>query len=66
MGELPDPRSIEVAKKNGLDITDQRGRKFVAYDFETYDFIFVMDNSNYRDVVKWLKTKRKSIKCNLY
>lgn len=52
VGEQPDPRSIEVAKKYGLDITYQRGRKFSAYDFETYDHIFVMDNSNYRDVVK--------------
>ena len=51
VGALPDERSIAVAKKNGLDITDQRGRKFSAYDFEIYDHIFVMDNSNYRDVI---------------
>jgi len=50
-GELPDTRSIEIAKKYGLDITDQRARKFSTYDFETYDYIFVMDNSNYRDVI---------------
>ena len=51
VGEQPDPRSIEVARKYGLDITYQRGRKFSTYDFESYDHIFVMDNSNYRDVV---------------
>lgn len=51
VGDLPDPRSIAVAKKNHIDITDQRGRKFSTYDFETYDHIFVMDNSNYRDVI---------------
>lgn len=50
--ELPDPRSIEVAQQHGLDITDQRGKQFSTYDFEIYDHIFVMDNSNYRDVVK--------------
>ena len=55
VGELPDPRSVEVARKNGLDITNQRGRKFSPYDFETYDLIFVMDNSNYRDVLKLAK-----------
>jgi protein-tyrosine phosphatase len=52
VGELPDPRSIEVAQQNGLDITHQRGKQFSTYDFEIYDHIFVMDTSNYRDVVK--------------
>ncbi|MDC8004986.1 low molecular weight phosphotyrosine protein phosphatase [Aureisphaera galaxeae] len=52
VGERPDPRSIAIARKMGLDITDQRGRKFSTYDFEQYDHIFVMDNSNYRDVVR--------------
>ena len=52
VGELPDPRSIEVAQQHGLDITDQRGKQFSTYDFEIYDHIFVMDNSNYKDVVK--------------
>lgn len=52
VGEQPDPRSMAVAKKNGLDISNQRGRKFSTYDFEIYDYIFVMDNSNYRDVVR--------------
>lgn len=52
VGEQPDPRSIAIARQYGLDITDQRGRKFSTYDFERYDFIFVMDNSNYRDVVR--------------
>tara|TARA_A100000171_G_scaffold53040_1_gene75732 strand:+ start:7731 stop:8180 length:450 start_codon:yes stop_codon:yes gene_type:complete len=52
VGELPDPRSIEVAQQHGLDITNQRGKQFSTYDFEIYDHIFVMDNSNYRDVVK--------------
>ncbi|HBR54084.1 MAG TPA: low molecular weight phosphotyrosine protein phosphatase [Flavobacteriaceae bacterium] len=52
VGELPDPRSIEIANKYGLDITNQRGKQFSTYDFEIYDHIFVMDNSNYRDVMK--------------
>lgn len=52
VGELPDPRSIEVAQQHGLDIADQRGKQFSTYDFEIYDHIFVMDNSNYHDVIK--------------
>lgn len=65
VGELPDPRSIAVARQNGLDITDQRGRKFSPYDFERYDLIFVMDNSNYRDVVKMANSDSEKEKVQL-
>ncbi len=65
VGSLPDPRSIEIAKKNGIDITNQRGRKFSTYDFETYDYIFVMDNSNYHDVIKLANTQEEQDKVQL-
>lgn len=51
VGSQPDPRSIAVARKYGLDITYQRGRQFSRNDFEVFDHIFVMDNSNHRDVI---------------
>lgn len=50
-GELPDKRSIDTAKKRGLDITNQRARQFIKSDFDNFDHIFVMDNSNYKDVL---------------
>jgi len=62
VGDSPDPRSIEVAKKHGLDITDQKGKQFSTYDFEIYDHIFVMDNSNYHDVIKLAKTEKEKQK----
>ena len=52
VGELPDVRSMEVAQKNNLDISDQRCRKFSAQDFSDFDLIYVMDNSNFRDVME--------------
>ncbi|WP_299120674.1 low molecular weight protein-tyrosine-phosphatase [uncultured Tenacibaculum sp.] len=51
VGELPDRRSIEVAKKYGIDITNQRSRKFVKSDFEDFDLIYAMDESNYSNIV---------------
>ncbi len=39
-GEMPDPRSMEVAAKNGIDLSDQRARKFHPIDFDTFDKIF--------------------------
>lgn len=50
-GELPDKRSVATAKSKGLDITNQRARQFKKSDFDTFDHIFVMDNSNYKDVM---------------
>tara|TARA_B100000497_G_C7651906_1_gene392249 strand:+ start:628 stop:1077 length:450 start_codon:yes stop_codon:yes gene_type:complete len=50
-GDLPDKRSIEIAAKNGLDITDQRSRKFVRADFEDFDLILAMDSSNYQNIL---------------
>lgn len=51
-GELPDQRSIDVARVNKLDITDQRSRPFLKSDFEDFDYIYVMDQSNYDNVCK--------------
>lgn len=65
VGELPDPRSIDIAKKHGLDITDQRAKKFSTYDFEIYDYIFVMDNSNYKDVLQLSKNEAEAKKVHL-
>ena len=51
IGGLPDKRSIAVAKKYHIDITDQRCRQFSVADFDHFDLIYVMDNSNRRDVL---------------
>lgn len=51
IGSRPDSRSIAVAKKHGLDIGSQRCRQFSVSDFDEFDIIYVMDNSNYKNVV---------------
>lgn len=51
IGALPDRRSIEVAKHHDIDITAQRGRQFKISDFDTFDYIYVMDSSNYHDII---------------
>jgi len=52
IGELPDHRSIAVAKTNGIDISNQKCRQFDLSDFDNFDFIYVMDQSNYKNVIK--------------
>lgn len=51
VGSPPDNRSIEIAKVNNLDISSQRGRQFSKSDFDTYDYIYAMDNQNYQDIL---------------
>jgi len=65
VGHAPDKRSIAVAQKNGLNIDNQRGRQFKTSDFNEFDYIYVMDNSNYRDVIQLAKTQEDKNKVHL-
>lgn len=65
VGSLPDERSIDVAKRNGLDITYQRGRQFRPSDFDEFDYIYVMDASNLRNVLSMAKTDAHRAKVKL-
>ena len=51
VGELPDIRSIEVAKQYGIDLTKQRARKFTVKDFDLFDLIYAMDADNYQNIL---------------
>ncbi|QTD37737.1 low molecular weight phosphotyrosine protein phosphatase [Polaribacter batillariae] len=51
VGNLPDKRSIDVAKKYGINITNQSARKFTVKDFDTFDVIYAMDASNYQNII---------------
>lgn len=46
MGDPPDPRAIGIALQHQIDISAQRVRVFHASDFDTFDRIYVMDESN--------------------
>jgi protein-tyrosine phosphatase len=65
VGHCPDKRSIETARKNGINISTQKGRQFKTSDFDEFDYIFVMDNSNFRDVIHLAKTPEHKAKVSL-
>lgn len=65
IGHAPDARSIATAKKNKLDISKQKGRQFSTTDFETYDYIYVMDKSNYDDVIQLAQTPEQKNKVQI-
>ncbi|TRO67022.1 low molecular weight protein-tyrosine-phosphatase [Christiangramia sabulilitoris] len=65
IGSAPDKRSMAVARRHNLDISDQRGRQFSQSDFEDFDHIFVMDNSNFKDVISMARTDEDRQKVHL-
>lgn len=65
IGKQPDPRSIATAKKNGIDITNQRGRQFSSNDFDEFDYIFAMDISNFENIIRLAKNDAQKEKVEL-
>ena len=49
-GEPPHRLSQKVAKLNGIDISQQRSRKFVPEDFERFDMIYAMAEDVVREM----------------
>lgn len=66
IGEQPDKRSIAIAKKFGVDLSNQRGRQFDVSDFEKYDHILVMDYNNLNDVRTLASSEEEQKKVSLF
>ncbi|MEC3966986.1 low molecular weight protein-tyrosine-phosphatase [Flagellimonas halotolerans] len=65
VGNPPDERSIAVARKYGLNIEHQKCRKFSKEDFSEFDYIYVMDRSNFSDVASLAKNQEDASKVKL-
>ena len=65
IGSQPDKRSIAIAKKYGIDISQLKGRQFNISDFDIFDFIYVMDESNYNNVVSLARNEEDIKKVKL-
>ena len=46
IGEQPDPRSQQTARRRGVDLSKIRARKVSKLDFELFDHILAMDTNN--------------------
>ncbi|WP_108244695.1 low molecular weight protein-tyrosine-phosphatase [Muricauda brasiliensis] len=65
VGNPPDKRSIAVAQKYGLDIGNQKCRKFSRQDFSEFDYIYVMDRSNFSDIAALASNQEEANKVKL-
>lgn len=52
VGEAPDRRSCQAARKRGVVLDDQRARKVKESDFDQFDFILAMDRGHYQSLLQ--------------
>lgn len=60
VGELPDPRSREMAETRGIDLTDIRSRKITPGDYHQFDYILAMDDGHLRDMRRQAPSTRQN------
>ena len=62
IGEAPDQRAQDIANLNRINIGNQKARKLTSKDIESFDLIYVMDESNYKNSLKLVKNTKDKIK----
>ncbi|MFM2267243.1 MAG: hypothetical protein RL757_684 [Bacteroidota bacterium] len=56
----PDSRSIKVAREQGVDISRQRARQISTADFEKFDLILAMDESNVDNILEFAAPAKRA------
>jgi protein-tyrosine phosphatase len=65
INEAPDRRTILNAAKHNIDLKPLRARQFNVSDFDAFDKIYVMDNSNMANVLALAKNEAHKAKVDL-
>ena len=59
IGECPDERTLDCAKKRGI-LINHRGRQINRLDLKDFDYLIVMDRSNLKNVKDLLRSHKLS------
>ena len=65
IGQHPDQRTIANALQHGVDLSNLKGRQFSVSDYDNFDHIFVMDSSNYSDIISLARNANDKKKVEL-
>ena len=65
VGGAPDERMTQTARRKGVDISKLKARQFVVSDFDAFDIIYVMDKSNYQNVIDLARNENDIVKVKL-
>jgi len=52
VGEPPDRRAQEAARRRGVDLSSLRARRIAPEDFAHFDYILAMDQDNYLSLLE--------------
>jgi protein-tyrosine phosphatase len=66
VGEKPDERMRKTAKSFGTPIDFLRARQFTIEDFDAFDIIYAMDQSNYNNIITLAKNDADKAKVKLF
>jgi protein-tyrosine phosphatase len=64
-GQAPDERMRETAASFGVPIDELRARQFEVSDFDHFDWIYVMDQSNYTNVLRLARNDKDRSKVSM-
>lgn len=56
IGDLPHINTRKIAQEKGIELT-HRARQFSSADFNDFDYILAMDQTNYNDILSMAKTE---------
>ncbi|MGH1516289.1 low molecular weight protein-tyrosine-phosphatase [Chryseobacterium sp. JK1] len=65
-GEHPDRRAVKTAANHTIDISQQKSRPITKDDFRTFDKIYCMDASVYKEVVSRAENQEERQKVLLF
>jgi protein-tyrosine phosphatase len=60
VGEPPDVRATQAAKKRSIDLGSQRARRVSEEDFLEFDYVLAMDRNNYDDLMSLCPPEHES------
>ena len=66
IGNPPNERMQQKAINHGLDISKQIARQFNVTDFDKFDYIFAMDNSNLNNILTLARNDSDKEKASLF
>ncbi len=61
IGEPPDRRATKAAMARGIDLSKQRSRVVALHDFDDFDMVLAMDNTNLANLLKQRDDDSKAV-----
>lgn len=65
IGEAPDRRMQQTARRHGIALTS-RGRQIAVSDIADFDYILAMDERNYQDVLELAAETAQELRAGIY